>query len=205
MEVVRPDAVEAPSALRLGTEHAGQVAVVLGDQVDGAVRGLLANPAAESSARKCRGPSSTIEWVASRRRPSMWYSWIQCRAFSMKNSADHLAAGTIEIDRGTPGRPVPVGEIGGAEASQITPIGAEVVVDDVEQHRHAQGMGRVHQSTEVVGRAVTTGRGEEVDAVVSPVATAGEVGDRHQLDRGDPQAGPDRAAGRRRRRTSPRA
>ena len=50
-------------------------------------------------------------------------------------------------------------------------------------------MGPVHEAAEVVGRAVEPGRGEQVDAVVAPAEAAGEVGDRHDLEHGDPERG----------------
>ena len=68
-----------------------------------------------SSARKCTGLSSCRACVASRRRPSMWYSWTQCSAFSMKNSPHLAAAGAIEVDAASPRALVPIGEVVRAE------------------------------------------------------------------------------------------
>jgi hypothetical protein len=69
---------------------------------------------------------------------------------------------------------------------QVVALRAEVVVDDVEQHHQPAGVGGVDQRLEVLraGRSGCPARTAE-HAVVAPVARAGEVGDRHQLDGGD--------------------
>ena len=72
---------------------------------------------------------------------------------------------------------------------QDVAVGAEVVVDHVEDHGEAQGVGAVDEAPEVVGRAVEPGRGEQVDAVVAPAEPAGEIGDGHELEDGDAQLG----------------
>ena len=45
----------------------------------------------------------------------------------------------------------------------------------------------VDERPEIVGLPIAARRREERDAVVAPVAVARKVGDRHQLDRGDPE------------------
>src|SRR5262249_16617316 len=47
----------------------------------------------------------------------------------------------------------------------------------------------IDETPQVVGPAVAAGRGVEADAVVTPAATAGEVGQRHQFDRVDAEVG----------------
>ena len=47
----------------------------------------------------------------------------------------------------------------------------------------------VHEPAELVGRSVEARRGEEVDPVVSPAESPGELCDRHELDERDPQSG----------------
>ena len=60
-----------------------------------------------------------------------------------------------------------------------------MVVDDVEDDREALGVGGVDEAREVL-RACRRPEwgGVEVDAVVAPAVAAGELGERHQLDRG---------------------
>src|SRR5262245_6596710 len=60
---------------------------------------------------------------------------------------------------------------------------AEMIVDDVEKHHQAARMRCVDQCAQVIGPAIGAVRRIEQDSVVSPVAPASEVGNRHQLDR----------------------
>ena len=60
---------------------------------------------------------------------------------------------------------------------------ADVVVDDVEDHRQAARVRGVDELLQPERAAVGGLGGALVDAVVAPAARAGELGDRHQLDR----------------------
>jgi len=71
------------------------------------------------------------------------------------------------------------------ELAQIVALRAEVVVDDVQEDAEAVGVGGVDQPAQAAGTAVGRLRRVEMGAVVPPVARAGELGDRHDLDRGD--------------------
>ena len=78
----------------------------------------------------------------------------------------------------------------GAVGVQVVAVGAEVVVDDVEQHHQAAGACAAStKRLEVVGRAVGGVGRERQHAVVAPAALPGKVGQRHQLDRGDAERG----------------
>src|SRR5262249_9231974 len=92
------------------------------------------------------------------------------------------------IHRGSPGCTVSIGKVSRVKASEVAAVRSEVVVDDVEQDGHAEGVSRIYQPTKMVGSPVAPGRCEKVHSVVSPVATTGEVGDWHQLDGRDSQA-----------------
>jgi hypothetical protein len=94
-----------------------------------------------------------------------------------------------EVDRGAPRRrAAPLEELRGVEV-QVVAVGPEMVVDHVEQHHQAPGVRRIDQALEVRGRAVARVRRERQHAVVAPAALAGEVADRHQLERGDAEVG----------------
>src|SRR5581483_467083 len=84
----------------------------------------------------------------------------------------------------TPAGAVAVGEVR-AEFAQVVPGRAEVVVDDVEDRGPARSVAGVDQTLEPVRAAVSVARRVQVDAVVTPAAGAGELGDRHDLDRVD--------------------
>src|SRR5207253_78867 len=68
-------------------------------------------------------------------------------------------------------------------------LGAEVVVDDVEEDGEPGRVARVHQATEPARAAIGRLRSVEVDAIVTPVARARELGDWHQLDGGHAEVG----------------
>ena len=73
------------------------------------------------------------------------------------------------------------GEVG-AKFAQVIPLGAEVVVDDVEKGGEARAVRRIDQPREPGRSAIVGVRGERRDAVVAPVARPGEGRDRHHLD-----------------------
>ena len=93
----------------------------------------------------------------------------------MTNCRTGIALGAVEIDGVAPGRVVAIGEIG-AEVLEIVPLRAEMVVDHVEDHRQAVLMGGVDQPLQRRGPAVAVLHGVGIDAVVAPVAVAGETG-----------------------------
>ena len=102
-----------------------------------------------------------------------------------EEAADDVAVRTVEGDRGAPGR-VGVGlEERPGVGADVVPLRPEVVVDDVEEDHQPALVRRVDQRLQVVGPAVGGIGGEQGGAVVSPVAGARKVGDRHQLDGGD--------------------
>jgi hypothetical protein len=88
------------------------------------------------------------------------------------------------IDRIAPRR-VGLGEKLRRVSSEIISLRSEVVVDDVEKHHEAALMRGVDQRLEIVGPAIGAVRGVKQDAVVAPVPASKEIGDRHQLDRGE--------------------
>src|SRR5262245_8917473 len=90
----------------------------------------------------------------------------------------------IEIERRSPRRLVPVGEIR-AELAKIISLRAEMVVNDVQNHRQAAPMAGVDEHLKVCRAAVGILRGEWINPVVTPVSQTGELRDRHKLDRGD--------------------
>ena len=101
--------------------------------------------------------------------------------------ADGVRAGVVEVHRLAPRRRVLVRQVGAEGLHRLHAGGAEVVVDDVEDDREALGVGGVDEAREVVRGAVGRVGRVEVDAVVAPAVVAGELGERHQLDRGHAQ------------------
>ena len=72
---------------------------------------------------------------------------------------------------------------------QVIAVGAEVVVHHVHQHHQPQAVGLVDQCTQLLGGAVGVLWRERQHAVVPPVALAGELPQRHQLNGSDAQLG----------------
>src|SRR3954451_967036 len=99
----------------------------------------------------------------------------------------HLdGARTVEVERLPPGCPVPLAEVR-AIPGEIVAIGAEVVVDDVEDDRQTAPVAGVDEVLQPVGAAERVMRREQVDAVVAPTTIARELHDRQELDVGDPE------------------
>ena len=111
----------------------------------------------------------------------------------------------VEIERLAPLGLVPLREVVVRERSEVVAVGAEVVVNHVEDHRQAEAVGAVDEPAEVIGPAVAVERGEQIDAVVAPAEGAGELGHRHDLQDRDAQVGEVRELLPRRRSRSLRA
>src|SRR6185312_16180193 len=94
----------------------------------------------------------------------------------------------VEIDRGAPWRVVPLGEELRRVEMEIVPLRTEMVVDDVKQDGEAARMAGVDEVLQIVGPAVAAVGREEQHAVIAPIALAGKIRHRHQLDRGDAEA-----------------
>jgi hypothetical protein len=92
-----------------------------------------------------------------------------------------IAAWTIEVKGLTPGCVVTVGEVR-TKLGQVIPFRAEVIVDDIEYYSESFAMTGVHQLFESARAAVGRVGRVKIDAVVTPVAAAGKLGDGHQLE-----------------------
>ena len=99
--------------------------------------------------------------------------------------ADGLGVLVVVVDRLAPERRVALGEVRPEGGQRRVPGRADVVVDDVEDDAEPVRVGGVDEPLEAERPAVAGLRGAEVDAVVAPAVAAGELGDRHHLDRRD--------------------
>ena len=88
------------------------------------------------------------------------------------------------VDRGSPEGVVAVGEVR-AEGADRLRAGADVVVDDVEDHAQPGAVRSVDEAREPLGTTVSGVRRVGIHPVVAPAAFAGERRDGHQLDRRD--------------------
>ncbi len=95
----------------------------------------------------------------------------------------------LKVDRIAPcGRLVVVVEIGRV-GSQVISVRSEMIVDDIQEDHQTQAVGGIDQAFQVLRRAVGGVRRIRQDAVITPIARPGEIGDRHQLDRRHPEFG----------------
>ncbi len=94
-----------------------------------------------------------------------------------------VAARPVEIHGAAPGGRIPVGEIG-PETAQVVALGAEVIVDHIENHGEPLLVASVHQPFELHGAAVWLVGGVDVHSVVAPSPSAREAVYRHELDMG---------------------
>jgi len=94
-----------------------------------------------------------------------------------------VAVRAVVIDRLAPGRLVAVREIR-AEVAQVIPLGPQMVVDHVQDHGQPRGVAGVDEVLEPLRAAVGMLHRENVRSVVSPVAIAWKLPDRHDFNRG---------------------
>jgi hypothetical protein len=78
-----------------------------------------------------------------------------------------------------------VREEGGCVAAEIISLRAEVIVHDVEEHHQPAQMRFIDQRLQILGAAVGALGRVPQHAVIAPAAGAGEIRERHQLQRGD--------------------
>ncbi len=89
----------------------------------------------------------------------------------------------VQVDRRTPGRAVAVGEVGSEPVEDIA-FGPEVVVDDVQHDGEVASVALVHELLQAtLDPPYESLHGKREDPVVAPVTAAGELRDRHDLDR----------------------
>ncbi len=96
------------------------------------------------------------------------------------------AVRAVVIDGVAPRGAVVVGKVG-SQSPEIIAFRAEVVVDHIDDNRQTFTMAGVHQPLEARDATVGMLYGVRINAVVTPVALAGELGDRHQLQGVHPQ------------------
>ena len=100
--------------------------------------------------------------------------------------AHRVAAMPVIVDGRAPRGLVAIVEVA-AEFAQIIPLRAEVVVDHIQEDGEAFGVAGVYEPLKAVRPAVAVLSRIGEHAVISPVAGARELADRHDLDGGDAQ------------------
>ena len=102
----------------------------------------------------------------------------------MTEFADRTGIVSVEID----GR-APVGgllaEVLRGEFGEVVAIGAEMIVDHVQDHAQAERVRSIDEAPKVVGRSIDMRGREPLDAIVAPAEPAGKFGDRHHFQNRD--------------------
>ena len=101
--------------------------------------------------------------------------------------SDGSTFGPIEINAISPWSTVSISKELWRVRPKIISFRAQVVVHDVEENHDSMLMGALNQFFEIFGSAVNTIGSEWEDAVVAPIALAGEVSNGHQLHGSDSQ------------------
>ena len=91
----------------------------------------------------------------------------------------------LEINAGAPGCVHVLLEEPLGVLAQVIAVGAEVVVDHIEDHGQTVAVGTVDQLLELLGSAVGSVGRIGQHAVIAPIAFAGKLRQRHQFNRGD--------------------
>src|SRR5207302_968412 len=94
---------------------------------------------------------------------------------------DFVAVRPVIVDGASPWSSVPVREVG-AEVSQIISFRSEVVIDYIQYDGDSFFMAGIDERFETVRSAIRGLDCEGKHTVVSPVARAGKLGDRHEFD-----------------------
>ena len=174
VQVVGPLRV-VPARLARGVElePARLVGVVLEHEMDVSARAqLAANPFGEFRQQMARA-------VVDDRMDGIQPQAVEMELLEpIKRVVDHELADVsriraVVVDGSTPWRLVPLGEQRRV-AAEVVALGAEVVVDHVEEDHQPAPVGGVDESLEILRAAIGRVGREQVDAVVAPVAAPGK-------------------------------
>jgi hypothetical protein len=175
--------VEPRPPVGIARQQRGAIVVILQDEVDGTIAEMAGDRAGDLD------QYVLIALVADR------LHGVEPQAVEMilfepvervvDEEVAHRTAG--EVDADAPWRVMALGEEVRRGRPEIVPLGAEVIVDDVEEHHQPARMRGRDQGLELVRRTVARFRREQADAVIAPIVRARRLGERHQLDRRDTQ------------------
>ena len=111
--------------------------------------------------------------------------------------ADRPGIVAVEVDGRAPVRGL-LAEVLRGEFGEVVAVGAEMIVDHVQDHAQAERMRSIHEAAKVVGRSIDMRGREPLHAVVTPAEAAGKFGHRHHFQNGDAGFGQMRQLGLRR-------
>src|SRR5208283_3523728 len=169
-----------------GPDHHREVAWVLGEEEDQPISDRLPYELRELREKVAR---ALVEEIVRRIQTQTVQVILRepAKCVLEEEGAHLVTLFAIEIDGRPPESLVAIREVIGGELGQVIAVGAEMVVDDVEEDGQSQPVRFINQVPEVIRPPVASCRGEQAYAVVAPVPAAGEVGHGHELDRGHAQ------------------
>ncbi len=176
MKVVHPLGIDPVAAFSRPLDQPHIVGVRFGDDHNAASQPLLQFPRRRGNLLQDMGPAAIMNGVDGIKAQP-----VEVVAFNPVADAveDHPprrgAAFIIEIHRRPPGCFIFTGKIG-AKFSQVISFGAEVVIDDVENHGEPPAVAAIDKVFQIIGMAVIMIDAEEIDPVVAPVPAAGGLG-----------------------------
>ena len=186
VEVVCPSAVAAVSAAPRRPHHLGVVEAGLGDHERVGPRLVHAPGDRGHDVLRAR-----VEDRVDRVEPQAVDAEVLDPAGGALDDplAHRIAVGVVVVDRATPRCLILVGEVGPERLERRDARGADVVVDDVEDHGQAGVVGRRDELGKSYRPSVRGLSGRDVDPVISPAASTRELGHRHDLDCRDAEIG----------------
>ena len=198
VEVVVPERVQPVAAAIRRTHQLRLLRLVLGDQERRALAARLAH--APRDRRHQMFGRGVVDLLGRVQAQAVEVEFVDPVGGVLDEQlARRAGVVAVEVQRRAPLVRVAIGEVVGREAREIVPVGADVVVDHVEDHAQAQPVRGVDEAAQIVGAAVEPRRRPQVDAVVAPAEAAGEFRERHELDQRDAEVAQIRQPLRRRR------
>src|SRR5580704_823881 len=89
---------------------------------------------------------------------------------------------SVEVDCFTPLGRMFLAEVAFGKPCEVVSVWSHMVVNDVQEHAKALGMGFIDESAKVVRRAVIAGWSEHIHSVVTPPECARKIGNGHHLN-----------------------
>ena len=165
-----------------GVVVAGDVAVVLGHQVDGTVEAVVADGQRQFGDEV--GVGRVVDPVDGIEAQAVEAVLGQPVEGVLDGEAAHGGLGVVD-------HLSPRGRLFGMEdrrdGGEVEAVGAEMVVHDVEDDHQPQRLRRFDKALQVVRRAIGEVDGIGQDAVIAPAVPPRELGDGHQFDGGETQ------------------
>ena len=183
MEIVIPQAIQAVAALLRRLHQFHFLRFVFGDENHLARSGTFASFAGHGAQDVIFG---AVVDVLRRIQPETIQMELVDPVTGIRDAelADRAGIVAVEVDGRAP--------VGGflaeelrCEFAEVVAVGAEMIVDHVQDHAQAERMRAIDEAAKVVGRSIDMRGREPLDAVITPAESARKFGHRHHFQNGD--------------------